>query len=367
MRMRRLATPAGGPGKLRPPAGVHEAARSSVGGRGLSAPRPHLLPTATVMEVRDGPRREMAVSKKRSRKSSKTSVPAFDPRAMEKMLADVGRALSEREFDSVEEMNAYLNEMMASGQPPPAAPCTPLEEAQNLMYEAWEAKGKSRVRLARKALRISPDCADAYVLLAEETARSLEEVRDLYEQGVKAGERALGPEAFKEFEGDFWGVLETRPYMRARAGLAQVLWFLGERRQAVEHLQDMLRLNPDDNQGLRYLLMGWLLRLNDDQALGKLLRRYKEDYSAEWLYTNALHLYRREGASRKSSRALRKALEQNRFVPLYLLGRRKMPKELPEYISFGDESEAASYAAGSVDAWRETEGALAWLAEQSDR
>lgn len=118
-------------------------------------------------------------------------------------------------------MNAYLNDITISGGAVPAAPRTPLEEAQDLVYEAWNAKDKRRVRLARQALRISPDCADAYVLLAEETARSLEEVRDLYEQGVKAGERALGPDAFKEFRGDFWGILETRPYMRARAGLAQ--------------------------------------------------------------------------------------------------------------------------------------------------
>jgi tetratricopeptide (TPR) repeat protein len=308
----------------------------------------------------------MAVSKKASRKSSRISIPAFDPRAVEKTLADVGRVLSEREFDSVEEVNAFLNEMMASGQPPPAAPRTPLEEAQDLMYEAWEAKGKRQVQLARKALKISPDCADGYVLLAEETARSLEEARDLYEQGMKAGERALGLEVFSEGEGRFWGLLETRPYMRARAGLAQVLWRLGERRQAVEHVQDMLRLNPNDNQGLRYVLVGWLLDIGDDKALQKLLHRYQEDCSADWAYANALLLYRRQSASRKSTRALRKALEQNRFVPLYLLGRRRMPKRLPDYVSFGDESEAVCYAAGSVDAWRKTKGALAWLAQQAD-
>lgn len=67
----------------------------------------------------------------------------------------------------------------------------PLEEAQALMYEAWDATGPRRVALARQALRLSPDCADAYVLLAEETARSLGEARDLCAQGVAAGERAL--------------------------------------------------------------------------------------------------------------------------------------------------------------------------------
>ena len=80
-------------------------------------------------------------------------------------------------------------------------------------------------------MEISPDCADAYVLLAEH-AKTADEAQNLYEQGVAAGERALGREAFAEHEGHFWGVLETRPYMRARQGLAQCLWEAGRRREA---------------------------------------------------------------------------------------------------------------------------------------
>src|ERR1700731_3076408 len=41
-------------------------------------------------------------------------------------------------------------------------------KAQDVMYEAWErTTSRSRIALARKALGISPLCADAYVLLAE--------------------------------------------------------------------------------------------------------------------------------------------------------------------------------------------------------
>jgi len=51
----------------------------------------------------------------------------------------------------------------------------PLDEAQDLMYTAWEtADRRQRVTLAKEALRISPLCADAYVLLAEETAKTPE-------------------------------------------------------------------------------------------------------------------------------------------------------------------------------------------------
>jgi hypothetical protein len=69
--------------------------------------------------------------------------------------------------------------------------------AQDVMYETWErTTPHSRIAPARKALGISPLCADAYVLLAEEV-RSIEEARDYYAKGVEAGELALGPRGFK--------------------------------------------------------------------------------------------------------------------------------------------------------------------------
>ena len=293
----------------------------------------------------------------------KSSVPASPTnirRANEQMLQNIGKLLQEREFGSADEANAYLQELLSSGGIPALASTNPLDRAQELMYDAWEATGSRRIKLARQALAISPDCADAYVLLAEE-ARSLPEAKRLYEQGVSAGERALGPQTFEEDAGHFWGIIETRPYMRARAGLASCLWQLGERQAAIDHYADMLRLNPGDNQGIRYVLANCLLRQGDDIALAKLLDQYKDDAMAEWLYTRALLAFRREGAGKKANAALKKALKENEFVPAYLLGKKRLPRQLPDYIGFGDENEAVSYAAGALAIWRETPGALDWL------
>jgi hypothetical protein len=69
---------------------------------------------------------------------------------------------------------------------------TQLGKAQALMYRAFEEPDEQRrVQLAKEALAVCPDCADAYVLLAEH-ATSRKEALRLYEQGVAAGERALG-------------------------------------------------------------------------------------------------------------------------------------------------------------------------------
>lgn len=303
--------------------------------------------------------------RKRQRPATATSRPMMDPRAMEKMMLDLDRLLSEHEFTSPDEANTYLQQLIASGQPiPSASPRTPIEQAQDLMYQAFKASGKRKVELARQALQISADCADAYVFLAEETAGSLEEAKDLYEQGVKAGERALGLEMFAENVGHFWGIIETRPYMRARAGLAQCLWMLGERQQAIEHYTAMLRLNPNDNQGIRYMLITCLLEEGLDEAAEKLLKQYEGDGSACWLYSHALWMFRKEGgASKKTISRLKEALVQNPLVPFYLLGMKRLPRNLPDYIGFGDENEAIEYVVNAIEAWQKTEGALEWLLE----
>lgn len=287
--------------------------------------------------------------------------PIPDRRAMEKIMADLQRALEGHEFKSIEEADAFIQEMMASGGPPQVPGRTPLEQAQDIMYEAWSASGKRRVQLALRALEISKDCADAYVLLAEEAAADLVQAKKLYEKGVMAGERALGPQAFEQDAGHFWGILETRPYMRARFGLAHCLWLLGEREQAIEHYQEMLRLNPNDNQGVRYVLVNCLLEQGHDRQVEELLKRYKNDAAATWRYSRALWLFRQEGASKRANSSLRKAIEQNQFVPAYLLGRKRLPYRLPPYIGFGDENEAIEYVVGAMKAWRNTPGALEWL------
>jgi Tetratricopeptide repeat len=288
--------------------------------------------------------------------------PLFDRRFLEQQMQAAARLLEGREFDSIEEMNAFLNEAMGGGPIEPPAPRTPLEEAQQVVYEALEAKGKRREKLARRALEISPDAADAYVLLAE-MAKDAQEARGLYEQGVQAGERALGPEAFAEMAGEFWGALETRPYMRARQGLAEVLWHLNERDAAIGHAKDMLRLNPGDNQGIRYLLMNWLLASGDNAEAQRLLSQYPDEWSANWAYSGLLVAFRTSEPGKAAESALKHAIEVNQHVALYLTGVKELPKSVPGFYGMGDENEAVIYLVEGLSAWADTPGAIEWTAK----
>ncbi|MFP5504194.1 MAG: hypothetical protein ACLGIN_17040 [Candidatus Sericytochromatia bacterium] len=56
----------------------------------------------------------------------------------------------------------------------------------------------------------------------------------------------------------------------------------------------------------------------------------------------------------------------NPHAPVYLTGRKRMPKALPDYYGHGDESEAILCAEEQGEAWRSTEGAIAWLAARAE-
>jgi len=280
-------------------------------------------------------------------------------RTMERSMANIHRLIEEKELGSVDEINAFLAAHGNNLPQPASGPQTPLEQAQELMYDAWDARGRKRRKLAKQALEMCPDCADAYVLLAEETS-DVETACDLFRKGTDAGKRALGRSFFQEEVGDFWGLLETRPYMRARAGLAECLWDIGEEQAAVSHYQDLLRLNPNDNQGLRYQLAACLLQLGHNKELAKLLRAYDED-SAQWQYIKALAIFRKDGDTPFARKCLKEAVSSNARVPDYLLGRRDFPPVASALFSLGSEEEAAHCADELDEGWHTTPGAIEWL------
>ena len=236
-----------------------------------------------------------------------------------------------------------------------------LDRAQEVFWEACEARSvKQRLALAEKAIAISPLCADALVMLAEHEERGSDTSLALWQRAVDAGREALGDE-FEELRGEFWGFLETRPYMRARFGLAWSLWDRGEAQAALTHLQGMLELNPNDNQGVRYILASWLLEAGRDDELHELLKRYPDDGAASWSWTTALAAFRREGDTPAARRLLLMAFKENKHIPAYLCGERAVPKSLPPFMSMGGEDEAVHYVSESAKGWSNTEGAIDWL------
>ena len=263
-------------------------------------------------------------------------------------------------IDGPRTISLSIPAMLEAGAEPEESATTPQSKAREIVDHACETEGRLRIKLAREALRVWPDCADAWVLQADampDLSRSLE----LWRLGVEAGERALGPRRLKEYEGHFWGMLDTRPYMRARSGLAGALWEAGEHEEAIAHWHGLLRLNPDDNQGIRHELVPRLLEVHRDAEAKALLETFDEDISAALTYSAVLLEFRRSGAAEASQVVLNAAMRWNPNVPMYLTGRMPMNGPLPESYSRGSNEEARIASELLFEAWNSTDGAIEWL------
>lgn len=264
---------------------------------------------------------------------------------------ELGRARDQRLFDAPQEASAGRD-------------LTTLERAQELAYDAMEAEGRVQIKRARQALALSPDCADAWVILGD-NASVAEVALDRYERGVEAGARAIGPERFAALAGEFWEHLDTRPYMRARLALAQILCELGRDQEALEHYRELLRLNPNDDQGVRYLLVVALLELNRNDEAGVLLDQYDSDIQALWPYARVLWRFRTEAGTAVTSAALDEALHANPDVVKYLLVPESIPPDRPSHFALGSKDEAAYIAEALGEAFQATVSAALWLQSQT--
>lgn len=104
-------------------------------------------------------------------------------------------------------------------------------------------------------LRIDPGHADAWVHLGNLRFEEghVVEVLEHYERAQVAAEvRTIGDPA--EYPGSFWLDVDSRPFMRAIHGRGLCLWRLGRIDDARQVFAWMMELNPNDNQGARFLL-----------------------------------------------------------------------------------------------------------------
>jgi tetratricopeptide (TPR) repeat protein len=177
--------------------------------------------------------------------------------------------------------------------------------------------------------------------------------------------KRLGARAFKELAPHFWGFIETRPYMRAREHLAEALRTAGRLEEAVREFSELLALNENDNQGVRYLLLPSLLALHQLGEARTLMDRFKDEWDVSVVFAWGRVLERLlSGDEPGAAKALRVARKQNPHAETYLNGYRKLPKDLPGSYSHGSVEEALCYAEPLLMAWLRYPAAQAWLRAQ---
>ena len=80
----------------------------------------------------------------------------------------------------------------------------------------------------------------------------------------------------EESIGNYWGIVETRTYLRIKALYADELQKRRMLTASVREYEDILRLNEADNMGIRYILMGIYCQLEQMEKAKELYQRSPE-------------------------------------------------------------------------------------------
>ena len=224
---------------------------------------------------------------------------------------------------------------------------------------------KGDADLVFQALEIDPGNVDCLLQVLYMLDPSENEALEFSRHIVEAAEQRLGKEMFEECKGDFWLMLETRPYMRARNDLAIRLTDAGRAEEAIVEYEGMLELCPGDNLGIRYVLLGLYFLKDRLGDAGQLLKEFEDErpYSAAMAWGYVLERYL-GGELDAAKDALEVARKTNGHAEAYLKGHRKLPKNMPGSYSPGSREEAQICAEYQQAAWNKYPLAQAWLSAQ---
>lgn len=174
------------------------------------------------------------------------------------------------------------------------------------------SSAKEALKYAKKAQELSPENWDAAYMVAEISAKTPESLLEKLEKVIEQADAVMERDGWfsEEYTGEFWGLYETRPYMRLRSAYLNTLLDCGMLKKAVAQAQDMLRLCENDNLGARYSLMHLYAHFEDKENAMALLKRYDEDSSMFMLPLSIL--YYKLGDLRKAAQYLKKLNQSNK-------------------------------------------------------
>jgi len=230
------------------------------------------------------------------------------------------------------------------------------------LYE--EGNLDEAARVFRAVLAQMPDHLNALhqLALVLSDQNLLNEARDFWSQAARIGHKAF-PQDFQLGRDRLeWGWLENRPFLRCLRGLALARYNDGEVEGALRLFQELLSLNPNDNQGVRAMAEEALFKLGRFEDALKITEHYPDDMMSETLYGRALALFKL-GQRQEATVALQEAIKYLPLVARELLKtKHRLPETArPDMVTVGGADEAYYYWEDWGQFWKEDPKALEWL------
>ena len=232
-----------------------------------------------------------------------------------------------------------------------------LNDAATLINdEGWEAREQGDNIAAKKkalrALEVYPYCVDARNLLGNIYTDRFEfhEAEKVYRAAVEDAVREQGGVVMMK-DVPYWLEIDTRPYMRARHGLGLTLMQLHRYDEALKEFDILMDLNPNDNQGVRFLLADVHHFLENRETAEKYYEEYGEVDSL-YGYTLLLNF---SGKQSQAEGMLKKAVKGAPFIAKVLALYLKKFDFWNErgLFKYGDEPPLLLHRNAIIDAWNQ--------------
>lgn len=274
-----------------------------------------------------------------------------------KVMKDLQRLLETQDFKNEKEVNEFLSKYQSEGIPEfPEEVLNTKEKAEDKVYQAYESSKTKGIKLAEEALKLDEKCIMAYQYLGEQQ-NNLNKAKEYYQKGVEIGKKKFGGKYEEENKGHFWMIIETRPYMTCLFNLSECEYMSGNINESIRIIEYLLVLNPNDNQGVRYILSSHLLEAKEYAKYEKYANANKDDGGIFFKFNNALYEFIKLGNSLKSINLLKQAMAHNLYVISKL---DKTSKMRSNSYSIGSKEEANYYCEYNAKNWKNVKGAIEW-------
>jgi tetratricopeptide (TPR) repeat protein len=230
-----------------------------------------------------------------------------------------------------------------------------------------QANLKRAEAVFRKLIHDYPEHIDAYhhLALALEKMGKGEEAFRIWERAVKMALGFFPPHFSMQKDRLQWGFVENRPFLRLYNGYGWKLMKKGQTEEALEVFENMLAMNPHDNQGVRGLVVNCHLELNEPAGVLSVCRQYPNDAMEQLVYGRAL-AYFQLGKMKQTAKALKLAIKCFPLIAQELLkAKHPRPEDCDEqYITMGSAAQAYLYWKEQGKYWTAIPGALEFLRNQ---
>ena len=190
-------------------------------------------------------------------------------------------------------------------------------------------------------MKSNPDNVDAKLFLIKTKARDFNTINEIKEVVEKEKKKLTKQGFFKSDSiGIFWGLIETRPYMRALSIYAEEFNLLGRYSDAIKVYEEMIRLCDSDNMGVRYPLMADYMLLERFEEFNKLASKYEEDCSIIFKTPSALYEFKK-GNYEKCLDILKEIQKENKYFIKLVLKPMLCDDVDTTYYSIGSQEEVA--------------------------